>query len=294
MDLQWSVLQSMEVFDMVFSEKLLVTRHSECGPLWYRIAFEAHDLAAEAVPGQFFMLGVGGETDPFLRRPMSLYRFVRDNNGKVTGFELLYRVVGRGTELLSKVRVGEMVDVLGPLGHGFSVAEDASRHCIVTGGTGVAPMAALAEEMLSSGIKPEVLYGARTSTELVCRQDFEQPDVDLVLFTDDGSLGVKGVVTKGLEDLLSPAGGNEEGESGTAVYACGPHGMLAAVAALAHRAGVPCQVSLEARMGCGLGACMSCAVRAVETGPAGEPRYVRVCLQGPVVDSRRILWETET
>lgn len=279
---------------MVFSEKLPVTRHSECGPSWYRIAFEAHDLAAEAVPGQFFMLEVGGETDPFLRRPMSLYRFVRDKNGKVTGFELLYKVVGRGTELLSKVRVGETVAVLGPLGHGFSVAEDASRHCIVTGGTGVAPMAALAEKLVSAGFKPTVLYGARTASQIVCKEDFKPPDVDLVLFTDDGSLGVKGMVTKGLEDLLSPSGGNEKEGSGTAVYACGPHGMLAAVAGLAHRAGVPCQVSLEARMGCGLGACMSCAVRAVETGSAGEPRYLRVCLQGPVVDSRRVLWETET
>jgi dihydroorotate dehydrogenase electron transfer subunit len=240
------------------------------------------------------MLEVGGETDPLLRRPMSLYRFVRDKNGKVTGFELLYKVVGRGTELLSKVPVGETVGVLGPLGHGFAVTEGASGHCIVTGGTGVAPMAALAEKLVSAGFRPTVFYGARTAAEVVCRDDFQQPDIDLALFTDDGSLGAKGMVTEGLEDLLSRSGGKEKEGSGTAVYACGPHAMLAAVAALANRAGVQCQVSLEARMGCGLGACMSCAVRAAETGSAGEPRYLRVCLQGPVVDSRRVLWESET
>lgn len=276
---------------MILSEETRVISHSECAPSWYRIGFEAPEPAAEAVPGQFFMLEVGGETDPFLRRPMSLHRFVRDKDGNVTGFELLYKVVGRGTELLSRVRVDETLDILGPLGHGFSVAEGASRHCIVTGGTGVAPMLALVEEMLSSGIKPEVLYGARTSKELVCKQDFEQAGVSLAVFTDDGSLGTRGLVTEGLEALMATAPDNKNEESGIAIYACGPHGMLAAVAEVAHRAGVPCQVSLEARMGCGLGACMSCAVRAAETGSGGESHYFRVCLQGPVVDSRRISWE---
>jgi len=238
---------------MMFSEKLRVTSHNRCAETWYRIAFDAPHFAEESVPGQFFMVQVGSGTDPFLRRPMSLHRFVRDDNGNLNGFDLLYKVEGRGTELLSKVRAGETVGVFGPLGHGFAIAQEASRHCIVTGGTGVAPMAALAEKLVSAGFRPTVLYGARTGAQIVCKQDFEQLDVDLALFTDDGSLGAK-----------------------------------------AHREGIPCQVSLEARMGCGLGACMSCAVRAAETGPGGEPLYFRVCLQGPVVDSRRVSWETET
>ena len=277
---------------MMFSEKLRVTSHDKCAEAWYRIAFDAPHFAEESVPGQFFMVEVGSGTDPFLRRPMSLHRFVRDDNGNLTGFDLLYRVEGRGTELLSKVRVGETVGVLGPLGHGFLVAEEASSHCIVTGGTGVAPMAALAEKLVSAGFKPTVLYGARTGAQIVSKQDFEQLDVDLALFTDDGSLGAKGMVTDGLEELLEAAPDGER--AGTAIYACGPHDMLAAVAAFAHRESIPCQVSLEARMGCGLGACMSCAVRAAETGSEGEPLYFRVCLQGPVVDSRRVSWETET
>lgn len=278
--------------EMIFSERLRVTNHSECAHSWYRIAFDAPHFAAEAVPGQFFMVETGSGADPFLRRPMSLHRFVRDENGNPTGFDLLYKVVGRGTELLSKVRVGETVGVFGPLGHGFSVVETASRHCLVVGGTGVAPMAALAEKLVLSGIKPTVLYGARTGAQIVCKQDFELLGADLALFTDDGSLGVKGMVTEGLDEL--PAAAPDKERSGTAIYACGPHDMLAAVAGFAHRAGIPCQVSLEARMGCGLGACMSCAVRAAETGPGGESRYLRVCLQGPVVDSRRVSWETET
>ena len=279
---------------MTFSEKIRVTKQVQCAPSWYKTAFEAPRFAAEAVPGQFFMVEVGCGTEPFLRRPMSLHRFVRGADGNPTGFELLYKVVGRGTELLSKVRVGDTVEVLGPLGHGFWIVERAVDHYMVIGGTGVAPMAALAEMLVLSGITPKVLYGARTSTQLVCEQDFEEINVDLTLFTEDGSLGVKGMVTGGFEDLLSSASGDEKEHRAMAVYACGPRGMLSAVTRLAHRAGVPCQVSLESRMGCGLGACMSCAVRAVETGPGGEPRYIRVCLQGPVVDSRRVLWETET
>jgi dihydroorotate dehydrogenase electron transfer subunit len=278
----------------MFSEKLRVTGHVECRPAWYKIAFQLSEPAEEIVPGQFFMVGVGSGTDPFLRRPMSLHRLVRDEEGNPSGFELLYKVVGRGTELLSKVRVGETLDVLGPLGHGFWIAKGASQHCIVTGGTGVAPMPALTEMMSVSGIQPVVFYGARTGSELVCTEDFKEYDADLRLFTDDGSLGVKGLVTDELEELLSSGSEREKGESGTALYACGPHAMLAIVARLAQRADVPCQVSLESRMGCGLGACMSCAVRAAETGPDGEPRYLRVCLQGPVVDSRRVLWETGT
>ena len=278
---------------MIFSETVPITEHRECAPSWYKIAFEAPHFAAETSPGQFFMVGVGCGTDPFLRRPMSLHRLVRRDDGKPVGFELLYKVVGRGTELLSKVRAGETLGVLGPLGHGFWIAKEASQHCIVTGGTGVAPMPALTEMMSVSGIQPVVFYGARTGSELVCTEDFEEYGADLRLFTDDGSLGVKGLVTDELEGLVSPGSGGGKGDSRTALYACGPHGMLTAVACLAARTGIPCQVSLESRMGCGLGACMSCAVRAAETGPEGEPRYIRVCLQGPVVDSQRVLWEAE-
>ena len=279
---------------MLFSEQLRVTRHSQCAPSWYQIGFDAPHFAAETVPGQFFMVGVGSGTDPFLRRPMSLYRFVRDKSGDPTGFELLYKVVGRGTELLSKVCVGDTVPVLGPLGHGFTIVQGATRHMIVAGGTGVAAVVCLAEALVQSGFTPEVRYGARTRTDLPCLQDFERLNADVSVFTEDGSAGVKGLVTHGLEDSLSKLPNGDTSNSAMAIYGCGPHGMLAAVARLAGRAGVPCQLSLESRMGCGLGACMSCVVRAAEAGPEGGPHYIRVCLQGPVIDSRRILWEDRT
>jgi dihydroorotate dehydrogenase electron transfer subunit len=277
----------------VFSEDLTVTSHIQCAPSYYRIAFEAPHVAAETVPGQFFMLGVSAGTDPLLRRPMSIYRFVRDKAGTPTGFQLLYKVVGRGTELLSTVRAGDTVPVLGPLGHGFTIAEGATQHVIVTGGTGVAPMVALAEAMVRTGIKPAVFYGAKTRSELACQPDFEELGTELTVCTDDGSCGVKGLVTFALEKTLSTRSGKKKDSSSVAIYACGPHAMLTAVARLAERAGVPCQVSLEARMGCGLGACMACAVRAAETGADKDAHYIRVCLQGPVIDSRRILWEDE-
>lgn len=276
---------------MIFSEKLRVSGHIQCAPLWYRMAFEAPHFAAEAVPGQFFMVRVGSGTDPLLRRPMSLYKFVRDRDGNPTGFELLYNVVGRGTALLSKVCAGDTLDVLGPLGRGFRIVESATQHFIVAGGTGVAPMVALAEALALSGIKPRVFYGAKNVTGLACMQDFETLDADVHVFTDDGSFGTKGFVTQGIEEAVSALPDSGASAPSAAIYACGPHDMLAVVARLAERADVPCQVSLESRMGCGLGACMACVVRAAETEKGEEPHYVRVCLQGPVMDSRRISWE---
>jgi dihydroorotate dehydrogenase electron transfer subunit len=280
---------------MMFSEKLRVIKHAQCAPSWYQIGFEAPHFAAESVAGQFFMVKVGCEgTDPFLRRPMSLYRLVRDAEGDPTGFELLYKVVGRGTALLSKVCAGDTLGVLGPLGRGFKIEADVTEHFIVAGGTGVAPMVALADALVLSGIRPKVFYGARTCTELPCIQDFDTRNVDLAVFTEDGSLGAKGFVTLGLGETLSAAVETEISEHGAAVYACGPHEMLAAVARLAERANVPCQLSLESRMGCGLGACMACAVRGATSDTEKEPHYIRVCMQGPVIDSRRISWEDDS
>ncbi len=276
---------------MMFSEKLRVIKHAQCAPSWYQIGFEAPHFAAESVAGQFFMLEVGGEgTDPLLRRPMSLYRLIRDAEGNPTGFELLYKVVGRGTALLSRVCAGDTLGVLGPLGRGFKIAEGATEHLIVAGGTGVAPMVALADAFVLSGIRPKVFYGAKSSTELPCMQDFDTRNVDLAVFTEDGSLGAKGFVTLGLGESLSAAVKTEVSEHRAAVYACGPHQMLAAVARLAERANAPCQLSLEARMGCGLGACMACAVRGASAETGKEPHYFRVCMQGPVIDSRRVSW----
>ncbi len=276
---------------MMFSEKLRVVKHARCAPSWCQIGFEAPQFAAESVAGQFFMVEVGGAgTDPLLRRPMSLYRLIRDAAGNPTGFELLYKIVGRGTELLSKVCVGDTLGVLGPLGRGFKIEEDATEHLIVAGGTGVAPMVALADALVLSGIRPKVFYGARSCTELPCMQDFDTRNVDLVVFTEDGSLGTKGLVTEGLGEMLSASVETEVSEHRVAVYACGPHEMLAAVARLAERANAPCQLSLESRMGCGLGACMACAVRGASLETGKEPHYIRVCMQGPVIDSRRISW----
>jgi len=280
---------------MMFSEKLRVIKHVECAASWYNIGFEAPHFAAESVPGQFFMVEVGGGgSDPLLRRPMSLYRLIRDGEGNPTGFELLYRVAGRGTALLSKVCAGDTLGVLGPLGRGFRIVEGATEHLLVAGGTGVAPMVALAEMLVLSGLRPKVFYGAKSYTELPCMQDFDRHDMDLAVFTEDGSLGAKGFVTKGLEETLCAAVETESSEPSVAVYGCGPHGMLAAVARLAERANAPCQLSLESRMGCGLGACMACAVRGTGADTGKEPHYIRVCLEGPVIDSRRISWEDDS
>ena len=270
---------------MTFSDSLLVIRHVRCAPSYRKLTVDAPVVARAAAPGQFFMVRVpSGGTDPFLRRPMSLHRPLRDDGGNPVGFELLYRVVGRGTERLSQVRVGESIEILGPLGRGFTIDEGQRNHVIVAGGCGVAPMAALVESLASTGGKPIVLYGGRTADDIVCVDDFQACGADLRLFTEDGSLGVRGLVTEGLAETLRAS-------ANTIVYACGPIVMLSAVARISEQAGATCQVSLEALMGCGLGACMSCAVRA--RSPVDGSEYLRICKDGPVFDSRDIFWEPE-
>ncbi len=231
----------------------------------------ARPLRAE--PGQFVMLRVGEGIDPLLRRPFSIHR---TDPGETGEFEILFRVVGRGTRLLSRLRAGDRVDALGPLGQGFRT--DAEHPVLVGGGVGVAPLLFLTERLLEQGRRPLLLLGARTDRDLLCHQDFTCLAVPCRVATEDGSAGEPGLVTGLLDRAL------DEAAPGTAVYACGPPAMLAAVAGRCRRAGVPCQVSLEAHMACGVGACLGCVV------PGTDEPYLRVCREGPVVDANRVDW----
>ncbi|NLN16495.1 MAG: dihydroorotate dehydrogenase electron transfer subunit [Firmicutes bacterium] len=229
----------------------------------YRLTLSAPQVAADAQPGQFVHVRTVPPTswDPFLRRPLSIHDCSREE-GIIA---LLYEVVGRGTTLLSRLRPGDEVDLLGPLGRGFTLVPD-RRPVLVGGGLGLAPLLFLARRLREARQRPVVLVGCRRGSDVVAIDDFAALDCKVEVATEDGSLGCKGMVTTLAEKHL---------ECEDAVYACGPRPMLAAIAGLCRGAGALLQVSLEEKMGCGIGACLVCACPT----PKG---YARVCTDGPV------------
>ncbi|MGI5838396.1 MAG: dihydroorotate dehydrogenase electron transfer subunit [bacterium] len=242
-----------------------------------RLRLAAPALAAEARPGQFVQVRCGATSDPLLRRPLSLHGIDR-GRGEVV---LLFNVTGRGTELLSRKEPGETVDLIGPLGNGFRIDPAIRRAVVVGGGIGIAPFPPLLEELAAGGTDVTALAGMRTAALLPLCRWLRQPGVKFREATDDGSCGYAGTVTGLLEELLA-AGGTE------LIYACGPRGMLREVARLADRYGVPAQVSLEERMGCGLGACLSCVCQ-VKTAEGFA--HKRVCQDGPVFAAAEVVWD---
>ncbi|MEW6328149.1 MAG: dihydroorotate dehydrogenase electron transfer subunit [Thermodesulfobacteriota bacterium] len=239
----------------------------------YRLRIEAPALARAARPGQFLMLRVGQTLDPLLRRPFSIHA-VHDSRT----VDILYRVVGKGTNILTTLRNGEGLDILGPLGCGFSWREG-SPSLLVAGGMGVAPLFFLAQIIAQNGAaaKTLALIGARNKIELLCVEELRTMGLQVEAVTEDGSAGKRGLVT----DLIT----NRVAASRTVIYSCGPYPMLHAVASLAMRHGLSCQVSLEAFMACGLGACLGC-VAEMRNGD-----LVRVCKEGPVFDAYEVAWK---
>lgn len=247
---------------------------------YYRMALSWNTPLVK--PGQFVMLRSTGSLDPLLRRPLGIYNVIGSNGkGAFRGdaIELLYRVVGRGTELLSAKKPGDTVDVLGPLGNGFPVSKAGDGDVImVAGGMGVVPLYLLAKS-LEGGV---LLFGCRSKAEAVLTKDFRAIKKKIAISTEDGSVGRQGFVTELLEQELTPR---------SVVYACGPSGMLKETARLSEQAGARCYVSLERPMACGIGVCLGCAVKAKNHTAMENRDYRMVCSEGPVFDSRDIDWE---
>ncbi|MDH5755351.1 MAG: dihydroorotate dehydrogenase electron transfer subunit [Nitrospinota bacterium] len=226
-------------------------------------------------PGQFVMIRCGESTDPLLRRPMSVADFEAD--GSRLG--LLVQIAGRGTGTISRLDKGDQLDLIGPFGQGYSVPPEARTIVIVAGGTGVAPFMTLTPTLVSQGKDVHVLLGARTKELLLMEEWFLHAGASLHVATDDGSKGFDGLVTALMMERL-----DHMEEPPDMALACGPAGMMRAVAALAEHNNIPCQVSLENSMACGFGACLGCVAHV-----RGEKRYVTVCRKGPVFDSREVL-----
>jgi dihydroorotate dehydrogenase electron transfer subunit len=232
------------------------------------------EIAHAAKPGQFVMIRVGSGLDPFLRRPFSISGVAEDR------FHVLYRVVGKGTGLMTSLRDGERLWALGPLGKGFAAPEKSMHPLAVGGGIGIAPMVFLCQFFRDR--KVTLVTGFRSAKDIISPQRITGENTDFLTATDDGTKGHHGPVTDLLEELI------RKKPPEVAVYACGPKPMLRRVAETALALKIPCQVSLEAHMACGLGACQGCAVK----GSARTGRtYFHVCKEGPVFAAEEIDWE---
>ena len=239
-------------------------------------------------PGQFAMLSAGAQqaarrTDPLLPRPMAVYRETGVDRSDV---EILYKRVGRGTALLAEALPGQRVAIVGPLGRAFPPPQSGEGVIIVAGGTGIASVYELAARL--AGAHPvEVLFGARTASDLMALEDFEALGAPLEVATEDGSAGVRGVVTDLLESALDdlPAAGADFSGSTRRIYVCGPTAMMRRCADIAARREVPCIAALENAMACGFGVCLGCAA------PLRRGGYALVCRDGPAFDAASIDWE---
>lgn len=259
--------------EQTFNQKVRVLKNQELVPGVFLMRLEAPEMATGAQPGRFVMLGCGQDSgEPLLKRPFSIH----DADPATGEIAILYRVVGRGTELLSRLAPDAFVEALGPLGRGFDLGLAHSQAFVAGGGMGIAPLLFLARRLKDRGVQVAFLHGARTRSELLPETYLATFPGQVMLATDDGSAGVKGLVTQLLGEAvtLQPA----------VIYACGPRPMLRAVHAIAERNRVACQASLEEKMACGLGACMGCATKTA----SGD--YARVCAEGPVFMTREIEW----
>ncbi|HID24426.1 MAG TPA: dihydroorotate dehydrogenase electron transfer subunit [Planctomycetaceae bacterium] len=260
----------------------------------FRMRLRCPDIARRIVPGQFFMLREPNIDDPLLGRPFALFDVYGQEGADLDGVEIGYLVLGKMTRRMANWQAGKEVEIWGPLGNGFPVPN--ARHLMmVAGGIGQTPFLAVAREALGRrpyGHPPRICqrpptrvtlcYGVRTAALLAGVEEFERLGVEVRLATDDGSRGHHGFVTELLEQAI------DRGDRPDAIYCCGPEPMIKAVSAIARRHNLPCWLSLETPMACGIGACFSCVVK-VRVGE-NEWDYRRACVDGPVFRADQILF----
>ncbi len=235
------------------------------------VCTDEHNALPPMMPGQFAQLRVDGSKDTYLRRPISIHDLDVSHNE----ISFLIQLVGDGTKALSRLEAGDNLNALLPLGNGFSMpCSPQSRHLLVGGGVGTAPLLYLGREMLKMGARPSFLLGARSASYLLRVDEFEALG-DVYVTTEDGTRGEKGFVTQ--HSIL-------EKENFDRISVCGPSPMMKAVARYAKQKGIPCEVSLENMMACGLGACLCCVEKTVKGN-------VCVCTEGPVFDVNELNWE---
>jgi dihydroorotate dehydrogenase electron transfer subunit len=253
---------------------------------YFRLVLRAPQIAPLIQPGQFSHVRVPTMKDALLRRPFSIFQ--------VEGytFSILYKTIGKGTGALSQMGPGEELSVIAPLGHGFTIPKRGGETpLLVAGGYGMAAMFLLAQRSPQKGI---VFVGGRRRVDILCETEFQALGWDVRVTTEDGSHGEKGLVTKPLQAEL------KRDTKGRKLFACGPTGMLKAVGKIAEEFNVPAELSMDEHMCCGVGVCLTCVIpvktsdglrRAKARQRDGGWEYQRTCTEGPVFDSRQVVWE---
>lgn len=268
---------------------------------YHKLCLDIPSTAKLPLPGQFYTIRCGETKDPLLRRPFSMHRLI--NRGEAVHLEILYRVVGKGTEWLSRCKVGEKINVIGPLGNGFISQEDVADVILVARGIGIAPLYGVAETVLMRNKRTRVfiLMGARTKERLFYEKECGKMG-QVSFYTDDGSKGFQGSGPQLLMHLLE----RNKLPQRFCIYACGPSPMLRDLAHIAEKFDLPGQVALEGHMGCGIGACLSCAcplranyIRrnehweklALHWSEDGSQVYSLICKDGPIYDIHEVDWD---
>ncbi|MDD4179573.1 MAG: dihydroorotate dehydrogenase electron transfer subunit [Candidatus Margulisbacteria bacterium] len=264
---------------MPIQEKCRILDHQKVGSSYFKLTLVSPYISSHAKPGQFVEVKCSDSYEPLLRRPISIHRISAEHKT----FELLYEVVGKGTGLLAACSIGGELDILGPLGEGFRIVPKKQVHLLVGGGLGVAPLLALAETLKSLGEKAVyILIGAKTKECVHCETEFNKVTDQVLVSTDDGTHGKKGLISDLLLDFLNNQLSTFDFQLST-IYACGSKVMLKAVAEIASQKKIDCQLSMEERMACGIGACKGCAIKTTSG-------YKMVCKDGPVFDAKEIVW----
>ncbi len=273
----------MRITPMVMNGKIIFNEQTIKEHFLMRI--ELPSSFPNPVPGQFVMVREKDIQAPLLSRPMSIYGFERNHN--CSYLEIFYHITGQGTNKLSLLDKGKEISLLGPLGNGYSINHDFKHVILIAGGIGVSPLTFLAAHLNAalkvSSFEITAYIGGRQGCALAGLERFSTYCSDIRICTDDGSMGYQGLVTDLFEREI-----NRYSAKDSCIYACGPEGMMRRIAEVLRDFPFSCQISVEERMACGLGACLGCAVP-IKTS-SGTVEYQRVCKDGPVFDIRRLIW----
>ena len=272
----------------VLKTKVKILSSEEIAPNIYLMGLSASLIANEAKPGQFIHIKCSTGDNPLLRRPISIHKIEKDK-GEIF---ILFQVKGKGTEILSERKIGEYLDVIGPIGNGFQLFSKSQKVMIIGGGIGIAPLLAIAEESVFKGKEVKVLIGAANKKMILGEKYFKKLGVETCIATEDGSYQYKGLVTDLTEKIISKWLPDQ-------IFACGPKPKLRKIAQISINKNINSQVSLEERMGCGIGACLGCVckIKIRETdnfkNNLNQTNYIykRVCVDGPVFEAREVVWD---
>jgi dihydroorotate dehydrogenase electron transfer subunit len=289
----------------VFQTRAWVLANERLNDEHYRLTLAAPQIAATIKPGQFVNLRVSSANDPLFRRPFTVFRTVGTGPDGL-GVEIVYRVAGRGTRLMTTASAGQEFDLIGPLGTGYRWDRSKRVHILVGGGCGVAALYSLGQELSKAAREREVelvkVLGFRTRDMVMLEEEFASLGGELIVATDDGTCGRKGFVVDVLSSFVETRGCADE----CAVYASGPEQMNRALAAFCRGRGIPGQLAMEKHMLCGIGGCLTCNCKVDKAGvlkhrdlasshiqldPRSDVGYAMVCQDGPIFNVEEVVFE---